>query len=132
VKGQTSRCEALQSAHASSLHLSLSQWVSLRHHADTPCCASMYKGETFFREVEESPCRTRTGRPSGGDIELVCSHPHCSCFPLSDCFRAEPRLRDMDEQHVNVQVLSTVPVMFSYQAKPEDALDLHRSGKDGG
>lgn len=71
-------------------------WVSLRHHADMPCCADMYKGERFFRKVEEN------------------------------CFRPEARIRDMDEQNVNVQVLSTVPVMFSYQAKPEDALDLHK------
>ena len=33
----------------------------------------MYKGDKFFREVEEN------------------------------CFRVEPRIRDMDEQHVNVQ-----------------------------
>jgi len=56
----------------------------------------MMKGDQFFREIDEN------------------------------CYRPEARLKECDRYGVDVQVLSTVPVMFSYWAKPEDTLAVSR------
>lgn len=64
------------------------------------CSARMMIGDRFFRQVSDN-----TWEPSR-------------------------RLEDMDRANVSMQVLSTVPVMFSYWAKPADGLDLARRLND--
>jgi len=61
-----------------------------------PCRARMMMDNKFFREVEDN------------------------------CWDAEARMKECNMQQVDVQVLSTVPVMFSYWAKPEDCLQVAR------
>lgn len=61
-----------------------------------PCRARMMIGDRAFREVDDR------------------------------CWSAERRDADCLELGVDLQVLSTVPIMFSYWAKPADALDLSR------
>jgi aminocarboxymuconate-semialdehyde decarboxylase len=59
-----------------------------------PCRARMMVDNRFFREIEDN------------------------------CWDPRTRLRECTHAGVDVQVLSTVPVMFSYWAKPQHALDL--------
>lgn len=61
-----------------------------------PGCARMMIGDEIFREIESS------------------------------CWDPERRLMDCEAHGVDVQCLSTVPVMFSYWARAADALDLAR------
>ncbi len=56
----------------------------------------MMKDDEFFREIE------------------------------SNCWDAATRLKECKHTHVDVQVLSTIPVMFSYWAKPKDCLEVSR------
>ena len=60
------------------------------------CKACMMKGDKLFREVEEN------------------------------CFREDVRIREMDDTGVTIQVLSTIPVLFNYWAKPKDGLETSR------
>jgi aminocarboxymuconate-semialdehyde decarboxylase len=65
-----------------------------------PCCARMMIGDRVFREITDN------------------------------VWEPARRLEEMDRADVSMQVLSTVPVMFSYWAKPADALDLSRRLND--
>lgn len=48
----------------------------------------------------------------------------------ANCFTPKLRLEDYDPFGVHVQVLSTVPVMFSYWAKPQDGLTVSKMLND--
>ncbi len=64
------------------------------------CKACMMKGDKLFREVDDN------------------------------CFDAAVRMKEMDETEVTVQVLSTIPVLFNYWAKPKDGLETSRFFND--
>jgi aminocarboxymuconate-semialdehyde decarboxylase len=71
----------------------------------------------------------------GGFVQLEHHGPGCARMMIdgrsfreieANCWDPDVRLADCARHAVDVQVLSTVPVMFSYWAKPRDTLDLAR------
>lgn len=72
----------------------------------------------------------------GGFIQLEHSGPGCARMLKDDghffreiednCWSAKKRIEECDGFGVNVQVLSTVPVMFSYWAKSDDGAAIAR------
>jgi aminocarboxymuconate-semialdehyde decarboxylase len=72
----------------------------------------------------------------GGFIQLEHSGPGCARMLKDDghffreveenCWSPEKRIEEMDASQVSVQVLSTVPVMFSYWTNPADGLEVAR------
>jgi aminocarboxymuconate-semialdehyde decarboxylase len=64
------------------------------------CQACMMKGDKLFRVVGEN------------------------------CFKEEVRIKEMDDTDVTIQVLSTIPVLFNYWAKPVDGLETSRFFND--
>ncbi|HTL30337.1 MAG TPA: amidohydrolase family protein [Tepidisphaeraceae bacterium] len=65
-----------------------------------PCCARMMIGDRVFREITDN------------------------------VWDPKRRIEECDREKISIQVLSTVPVMFSYWAKAADALDLSRRLND--
>lgn len=64
------------------------------------CKACMMRGDQLFREVEDN------------------------------CFDAAVRIKEMEATDVTVQVLSTIPVLFNYWAKPKDGWETSRFFND--
>lgn len=84
--------------------------------AELPRFAERYGYGGFITLEHHAPCRARMLRDDGKFFREI----------ESNCWDPELRLKECDAAGVSLQVLSTVPVMFSYWTKPEHGLDLSR------
>jgi aminocarboxymuconate-semialdehyde decarboxylase len=64
------------------------------------CKACMMKGDKVFRQVEDN------------------------------CYNTSSRIQEMNDTGVDMQVLSTIPVLFNYWAKPADGFETSRFFND--
>jgi aminocarboxymuconate-semialdehyde decarboxylase len=69
-------------------------------HHHRPCCARMIKGDKVFREIEHN------------------------------AWDPKARIKEMDMTEVGMQVLSTIPVLFNYFAKPQHTQETARFFND--
>lgn len=77
------------------------KYLELRPHADEDPRIDMFIKGKFFRTIEPN------------------------------CFDINVRLNEMDKNHISMQVLSTIPVLFSYACENiQDALELSRELND--
>lgn len=83
---------------------------------DIPDWKSKYGYGGFIRLDHHASCRAKMLKDDGTFFREV----------ESNCWDTKARMLDCERSGVDIQVLSTVPVMFSYWAEPAHALDLSR------